>query len=229
MVSQSEPLTWSGPLFSPLLEAAIRLAAQGHYHQFRKRSPGEESCGDPADGPLPESCIPYITHLMGSMCILARLGARDEVLAAALLHDYLEDVPDPDGRLTIRRAVGPEVLDLVLEVTEDKRDNLADSETWEIRKREQIARIDAMSDDAVLIKAADLLHNVQTLLTDLDATDRTTAVWERLNAGPDRQMWYFTAVLDAARRRLGEHPLVRELERAVGELERHVESAAGTP
>jgi (p)ppGpp synthase/HD superfamily hydrolase len=153
------------------------------------------------------------------MCILARLGARDEVLAAALLHDYLEDVPDPDGRQTIRRAVGPEVLDLVLEVTEDKRDDVADSETWEIRKREQVARIDAMSDDAVLIKAADMLHNVQTLLTDLNATDRTTTVWERLNAGPDRQLWYFTAVLDAAERRLGGHPLVRELASAVDTLE----------
>ncbi len=172
-----------------------------------------------AGNPLPETCVPYITHLMGSMCILARLGARDEVLAAALLHDYLEDVPDPDGRQTIRRAVGPEVLDLVLEVTEDKRDDVADSETWEIRKREQVARIDAMSDDAVLIKAADMLHNVQTLLTDLDATDRTTTVWERLNAGPDRQLWYFTAVLDAAERRLGEHPLVRELASAVDTLE----------
>jgi (p)ppGpp synthase/HD superfamily hydrolase len=172
-----------------------------------------------AGDPLPETCVPYITHLMGSMCILARLGVRDEVLAAALLHDYLEDVPDPDGRQTIRRAVGPEVLDLVLEVTEDKRDDVADSETWEIRKREQVARIDAMSDDAVLIKAADMLHNVQTLLTDLDATDRTTAVWERLNAGPDRQLWYFTAVLDAAERRLGGHPLVRELSRAVDTLE----------
>jgi hypothetical protein len=223
MMSQSKPPTWTGPLFSPLLEAAVRLAAQGHYHQFRKRSPEEESCGDIAGGPLPETCIPYITHLMGSMCILARLGARDEVLAAALLHDYLEDVPDPDGQQTIRRAVGPEVLDLVVAVTEDKRDDLADSETWETRKREQIAQIDAMSDDAVLIKAADLLHNIQTLLTDLDATDRTTSVWERLNAGPDRQLWYFSAVLEAAERRLGAHPLVRELERAVGELGRQVE------
>ncbi len=219
MVSQSVTPPVSGLLFSPLLEAAIRLAAQGHYHQFRKRSPEEESCGDLAGDPLPETCVPYITHLMGSMCILARLGARDEVLAAALLHDYLEDVPDPDGRQTIRRAVGPEVLDLVLEVTEDKRDDVADSETWEIRKREQVARIDAMSDDAVLIKAADMLHNVQTLLTDLDATDRTITVWERLNAGPDRQLWYFTAVLDAAERRLGGHPLVRELASAVDTLE----------
>lgn len=216
---RSEPPTLIGPLFSPLLEAAIRLAAQGHYHQFRKRSPDEEGCGNPGGGPLPETCIPYITHLMGSMCILARLGARDEVLAAALLHDYLEDVPDPDGRRTIHRAVGPEVLDLVLEVTEDKRDELEDSETWEVRKREQVARIDAMSDDAVLIKAADVLHNIETLLTDLDATDKTSAVWDRLNAGPDRQLWYFTAVLEAAERRLGDHPLTRGLERAVGEIE----------
>ena len=80
-----------------------------------------------------------------------------------------------------------------------------------------------MSDDAVLIKAADLLHNIQTLLTDLDATDRTTTVWERLNAGPDRQLWYFSAVLEASRRRLGHHPLVRELERAIGDIGRHVD------
>jgi hypothetical protein len=229
MVSQAKNPRWTGPLFSPLLEAASRLAAQGHYHQFRKRSPEEASCGDVAGDPLPDTCIPYITHLMGSMCILARLGARDEVLAAALLHDYLEDVPDPDGERTIRRAVGPEVLKLVMAVTENKRDDLDDSETWEARKREQIARIDATSDDAVLIKAADLLHNIETLLTDLDATDRTTSVWERLNAGPERQLWYFSAVLEAAARRLGGHPLVRELERAIGELERHVEDLPPEP
>jgi (p)ppGpp synthase/HD superfamily hydrolase len=201
-----------------MLEAAVRLAAQGHYHQFRKRSPTDGCCEDGAEDPLPEDCVPYITHPMGSMCILARVGARDEVLAAALLHDYLEDVPDPNGRETIRRMVGDDVLDLVLAVTEDKPADLDDTETWELRKREQIDRIGAMSDDAVLIKTADLLHNVHSLLSDLASVDQQHTVWSRLNAGPERQLWYFESVLDAARTRLQDHALLSELERTIDQV-----------
>ncbi|HSN57688.1 MAG TPA: HD domain-containing protein, partial [Candidatus Sulfomarinibacteraceae bacterium] len=107
-------------LYSPLVEAAIRLAARGHYNQFRKRAPDTSK---PTSGELPlsDDHIPYITHLMGTVCILARLGAADRVLAAAALHDYLEDVPDPDGPSRIRALAGDEVLELVLAVTEDKR------------------------------------------------------------------------------------------------------------
>jgi (p)ppGpp synthase/HD superfamily hydrolase len=155
---------------------------------------------------------------MGSMCILARIGADDRVLAAALLHDYLEDVPDPDGAETIRRAVGDQVLDLVLAVTEEKRPERDDSETWEERKRGQIDRIGTMHLDAVLIKTADLLHNVESLLIDLDAAERHHTVWNRLNAGPDRQLWYFESVLDAVQKRFDDHILVTELERAIDRL-----------
>ncbi len=164
-----------------VIEAAVRLAAQGHYHQFRKRN----CIGDPppvTSNPLPEDHIPYITHLMGTVTILARLGASDEVLAAAALHDYLEDVPDPNGRRRIRDIAGDDVLDLVLAVTEDKRPGRGRGETWELRKHEQLARIETMPLDAVLIKGADVLHNLLSLEIDLDrATDRT-AVWNRFNA-----------------------------------------------
>jgi hypothetical protein len=221
MASQSKNAS-AAPLFSSLLEAAIRLAAQGHYHQFRKRSPSDGCCEGSIVDPLPPDCIPYITHLMGSMAILARLGAPDEVLAAALLHDYLEDVPDPDGHQTIRSAVGDRVLELVLAVTEQKPADSDDTETWEERKREQIDRMGDMPDEAVLIKTADLLHNVQSLISDLAATDQQRTVWQRLNAGPDRQLWYFSSVLEAARARLGDHPLVHELERAITELRARV-------
>ena len=204
-------------LYSSLLEAAVRLAAQGHHHHFRKRTPSEEQCsGD--GGPLPEPCVPYITHLMGAALILARLGARDEVVAAALLHDYLEDVPDPDGRETIRCTVGEEVLGLVLEVTENKRGALRAVDTWEVRKREQVSKIVTMSRDAVRIKAADLLHNLTALVVDLETAASRECVWERFNAEPDRQLWYFRSVLEAVRGRLGTHPLVGQLELVVAQL-----------
>ena len=212
------------PLYSPLLEAAARLAAQGHHGHFRKGDAADR-CGEASpEAPLPSGCVPYITHLMGTMGILARVGAPDNVLAAALLHDYLEDVPDPDGPATIRAAVGDEVLRLVLEVTEEKRPELDSSETWPVRKNEQIQKMAGNSEGAVLIKAADLLHNALSLLVDLDSAGDPESVWLRLNAGPARQLWYFSSGLEAARRRLGSHRLVVELEQAIGRLRGRVES-----
>ncbi len=204
-----------GPLFSSKLEAAARLAAQGHYGQFRKREGADGCCEPDPDQPLPADCIPYITHLVGTMGILARVGAPDNVLAAALLHDYLEDVPDPDGRATILEATGPEVLDLVLSLTEDKRPDLDSSDTWKLRKTEQIHRMADMAEEAVMIKAADLLHNIHTLLGDLDAAPENDPVWARLNAGPELQLWYFSSALEVARHRLGDHRLVTALDDAI--------------
>jgi len=207
----------TGSLFSPLLEAAVRLAARGHYHQFRKNAADEDS-GGPSGDFLPIG-VPYIAHLMGTMCILARVGVRDEVLAAAVLHDYLEDVPDPDGRDSIRAALGEEVLSLVLEVTEHKRRGFDEVDTWDIRKQEQLDHVERMPQEAVLIKAADVLHNLLSLLADLEAAEDPDTVWKPFNAGPERQLWYFTAVIDAVERRLGEHPLVKELQVAVNRLQ----------
>jgi hypothetical protein len=212
------------PLYSPLIEAAARLAAQGHHGHFRKRQFGGRCSESALGAPLPRGCVPYITHLMGTMGILARVGAPDEVLAAALLHDYLEDVPDPEGPATIRSTVGDEVLRLVLEVTEEKRPELDSSATWPARKNEQLERMAGNSEGAVLIKAADLLHNLLCLLVDLDEAGDQEAVWLRLNAGPERQLWYFSSGLDAARRRLGDHRLIDDLEHAVGQLREWVTS-----
>lgn len=213
MENEPDPPAPISGLYPPLLEAAARLAARGHYHQFRKR-PGTGDAPCP-DVPLPPDCVPYVTHLMGSLCILARTGAPDEVLAAALLHDYLEDVPDPQGQLSIREATGERVLELVLAVTEDKRRHRAESDTWVERKREQVGHLAEIPDEAVLIKTADLLHNILSLMHDLEGVDDREAVWSRFNAGPDHQLWYFRAIAEAARRRLGRHVLVDELDRAV--------------
>ncbi len=203
------------PLFSGLLESAARLATRGHFHQFRKRGRETPPC-EPGRNPLDEECIPYVSHLVGVVGILARLGAGDEVLAAALLHDYLEDVPDADGRRSIEQAVGTRVLRLVLEVTEDKRTDRDKRETWDQRKKEQIDHVAEMSDGAVLIKAADLLHNLGSMVFDLDRTAVPALVWDRFNAPPQRQLWYFRTLLGAISARLGEgHALCLEVENLI--------------
>jgi (p)ppGpp synthase/HD superfamily hydrolase len=205
------------PLYSPTVEAAVRLAAQGHYHQFRKRDRSTNAPATPGS-PLPEDHIPYITHLMGTMTILARFGAPDEVLAAAALHDYLEDVPDPDGRERIREITSDEVLELVLAVTEDKRPGRSRGETWELRKQEQIAEIESMPRDAVLIKGADVLHNLLSLDFDLNEAPDPQLVWGRFNAPKEKQLWYFSSILEAIHQRLGEHRLTSELAEVISRL-----------
>jgi len=206
------------PLFSTLLESAARLATRGHFHQFRKRGREALPC-ESGSSPLDEDCIPYVSHLVGVVGILARLGAGDDVLAAALLHDYLEDVPDADGRRSIEQAVGTRVLRLVLEVTEDKRVDRDERETWDQRKKEQIDHVAEMSDGAVLIKAADLLHNVGTMVFDLDLAVDPALVWDRFNAPPQRQLWYFRTLLGVLGGRLGEdHAVCRELEGLIARM-----------
>ncbi len=216
-MSTSETNPGDAPLLSPMIEAAVRLAAKGHHHQFRKRDDSDTAPASP-NNPLPDDHIPYITHLMGTMTILARLGATDEILAAAALHDYLEDVPDPDGRRRIRETTNDGVLDLVLAVTENKRPERDQGETWELRKREQLTRIETMPLDAVLIKGADVLHNLLSLEIDLKEAPDPRLVWNRFNAPEEQQFWYFSNTLDAIRRRLGDHPLVTELAEVVDRL-----------
>jgi hypothetical protein len=43
-------------------------------------------------------------------------------------------------------------------------------------------------------------------------------VWENFNAGPERQLWYFTSVVAAVKLRLGEHLLVTDLDQAIASL-----------
>ena len=76
----------------------------------------------------------------------------------------------------------------------------------------------------LIIKAADVLHNLLSLLADLEAAEDPETVWQPFNAGPERQLWYFSGVIDAVERRLGEHLLVEELQEAVTRLQPFITS-----
>lgn len=103
---------------------------------------------------------PYVEHLLEALEVLVR-GARvtdPDVLAAAVLHDVIEDT-----RATVddvRTAFGDEVADLVTWVTipdtPDGADRLA-------HKEAHLAKLGSAPDKAVLVKLADRASNVQTL------------------------------------------------------------------
>jgi guanosine-3',5'-bis(diphosphate) 3'-pyrophosphohydrolase len=124
-----------------LLERAYVTAERMHGTQTRKS-------GDP-----------YITHPLAVTTILADIGMTESTLAAALLHDTVEDTPYTLDQ--VRQDFGDEVAQLVDGVTKLDKVKYGDSAQAEtIRKM-----IVAMSRDirVLVIKLADRLHNMRTL------------------------------------------------------------------
>lgn len=124
-----------------LLAAAI-FAAEKHQGQVRKGHRGS----------------PYVTHPLTVAKTLYEIGGvrNTQTLVAAILHDTLEDTPAT--KTDIRDRFGQAVLDIVLEVTDDKR--LPKME----RKRLQVVHAPDLSLPARLVKFGDKLVNCLDIL-----------------------------------------------------------------
>jgi guanosine-3',5'-bis(diphosphate) 3'-pyrophosphohydrolase len=132
-----------------LLLRALEFAARKHRDQRRK---GEEAS-------------PYINHPISVALLLAEMGgiADTDILAAAILHDTLEDTDTTAEEL--EAAFGVRIRKLVEEVTDDK------TLPKDARKRRQIDHAEHLSPDAVLIKLGDKIANV------IDVTHFPPASW----------------------------------------------------
>jgi GTP diphosphokinase / guanosine-3',5'-bis(diphosphate) 3'-diphosphatase len=122
---------------------AFEIATERHHDQFR-------ASGDP-----------YVSHLLEVAHILADMRMDATTLAAALLHDVIEDTEFPVSRLEER--FGGEVAQLVEGVTKISRLNMMAPEA---RQAENVRKmLLAMVQDVrvVMVKLADRLHNMRTL------------------------------------------------------------------
>lgn len=164
-------------LFSSLVERAIRVAARCHRDQNRKSSD-----------------LPYISHPASVALILLRAGFDDDcILAAALLHDVVEDTAYTQEQ--IAEEFPAKVSEIVADLTEHKTDANGKKIDWETRKTDHIAHITSMSVESRAVILADKLHNLASMLYDLENGDE---LWERFNASPQQLVWYHTSVIDAA-------------------------------
>ena len=159
-----------GGLSMNIIEKAFQFALQKHEGQYRKGTD-----------------IPYITHLFAVAMILKHYRYSDEVIAAGLLHDTLEDTDTTAEELL---AFGPYVLELVQSASESDK-----SLSWEERKRRTIAELATKSPDQLAVIVADKLHNIRSIQSDLD--DVGEAVWRRFNRGKSDQSWYYLSLINA--------------------------------
>ena len=96
---------------------------------------------------------PYIFHPVRVAENVRALGGTDVQVAAALLHDAIEDSPTSNLAALveeIRRDCGQEVLDLVMVLTHREK------ETY----RQYLAAVHMAGQDAVLIKVCDIFDNL---------------------------------------------------------------------
>jgi GTP pyrophosphokinase len=145
--------------YSPILEPLLRtVRANNPKEDFDLIQRAFDVAENSHRGQKRKSGDPYITHPVAVATILAELGLSGTTLAAALLHDTVEDTPYTLADL--KKDFGPEVAMLVDGVTKlDKVSfgEAAQSET--VRKM-----VVAMAKDirVLMIKLADRLHNART-------------------------------------------------------------------
>jgi (p)ppGpp synthase/HD superfamily hydrolase len=192
------------PAYSERYDEALALAARAHRHQTRK--------GDD---------VPYLVHPVHVSVILLLNGFPCDVAIAGLLHDVVEDQGIPLSDIEL--GFGHAVANMVAALTERKRENGIER-TWENRKQEALDQLEEAGTDAVAVKAADVLHNTQTLAWQLHR--QGPSAWSHYSRGPDESLWYARSVASIARDRLGAHALVDELDNAINHLQ-HIITGTG--
>jgi (p)ppGpp synthase/HD superfamily hydrolase len=160
--------------------------------------------------------IPYITHLLTVASLVLEDGGSEDEAIAALLHDGPEDQGGEAVLTEIRARFGEAIADLVADLSDSMVATGDAKPPWRERKLAYLERLGAASASVLKVSIADKLHNARTILTDLRAEGPT--LWDRFNAGPDEQAWYFWALLDLFERRLPNSRNVPELRRVVADL-----------
>ena len=156
------------------IEKAVIFATRAHAGNFRK---GKDK--------------PYILHPIEAMAIVKQFTDDEDVLAAAVLHDTVEDTSVTVERL--EKEFGPRVAELVASVSEDKKKERTAESTWKERKQETIDGLKNASRDTKLLCLGDKLSNLREMSEDY--ADIGDELWERFNQ-KDKRMhaWYYREI-----------------------------------
>jgi len=154
-------------LDSDLLDRAICFAVKAH-HNTERRGKG----------------FPYIVHPMEAVEIVATITSDQELLAAAALHDTIEDteVSVED----IRREFGDRIAELVHAESDQINGevftgaNGDETATWHARKQAAIDRLAAAPHDAKIVAMGDKLSNMRAIWRDYQT--QGDALWQIFHA-----------------------------------------------
>jgi len=175
-----------------LLGEAVIFAARVHDGQKRK-----------------SSGIPYIIHPMEVAAIASKLTTDVEVLAAAVLHDTVEDTGTTPEE--IKERFGPRVAELVAMETEDKMRELPASDTWKTRKEMSLEKVRNENDrGAKIVWLSDKLSNMRSFYEMYK--EEGDDMWQRFhNKDISLQYWYYREIEELLREDFGQTDQYKEL------------------
>lgn len=132
--------------------------------------------------------IPYITHPMETAVIVSAFTDDEEIIAAALLHDVMEDAGVTQEEL--EAAFSPRVARLVMEESEDKR------RTWQERKSCTVRHLITASREIKILALGDKLSNMRS--TARDYLVLGDVIWQRFNEkDKTKHAWYYWGIAHA--------------------------------
>jgi guanosine-3',5'-bis(diphosphate) 3'-pyrophosphohydrolase len=178
---------------SELIRKALEMAEAAHSGQTRNGSGG----------------MAYIHHPVAVAELLAANGFGEETVAAALLHDVVEDSETSIDE--IAAAFGSRVADLVAALTEDES-----IEPFERRKDEHRRHVEAAGREALAIYAADKLSNIRVLRRALAKEGESAG--EEFEAPLDVKERVWAEDLGMLRRRAPDLPFVDDLAAELAKL-----------
>lgn len=188
---------------TPKTLKALIKASELHKDQLRK-----------ADG------YPYVTHLYSVAFILSRYTEDEDIIAAGLLHDVLEDIPsDRYSAKDLKLEFGERIFEIVKGVSEDKdpKDRKEDKEAiWRRRKERYLANLERDSIETLMVSCADKIHNLTSLKEAYD--NQGDKVWDNFNSDKKRARWFNEKLISIMRKRLNSD-MVDELERAFSDAQ----------
>lgn len=158
---------------SQLIQKALAKAIELHNNQFRKGSDN----------------VPYIVHPAEMAIILSRFTTNEDLIAAALLHDVLEDSDYTKEQLI--KEFNENVCDFVLMLTEDK----SITDYWE-RKKNALEKIKG-NRAALAMKAIDATINMKDTLSLL--REKGESAWDLFNCSKEMRMGYLKMLLEVAK------------------------------
>ena len=141
-----------------------------------------------------KSDVPYILHPMEAAVIVGTMTDDQNLIAAAALHDVVEDAEVTI--MEIEENFGKRVRELVESETEDKRADLPPEDTWHIRKEESLEVLKNTTDAGVLmVWLGDKLANMRSIYREFKVEGES--MWQKFNQKDVKeQAWYYTTIAD---------------------------------
>ena len=167
------------PLDTTLLDRAIVFAVRAHAGTER-RGKG----------------FPYIVHPMEAVEIVATMTKDQELLAAAVLHDTVEDTDTTVEQ--IREEFGDRIASLVASESDTMPEGVSEEDSWHARKQAAIDRLARASHDAKIVALGDKLSNMRAIARDY--AQQGDGLWDLFHAkDPKDHEWHYRGLADALR------------------------------